>query len=110
MVKVSGLSANQMWKRQRAAGITTLDFCSWLEREKAKAFFNETGPSAVPQNKPLNDSIQNILDQLHVEAGLKTKAGTDYILGINKKGLIITGVAVSALIVGIIVYKKMKHE
>jgi hypothetical protein len=108
MVRVLNQSANQLWKQQRAKNITTLDFLPWLEREKTKAFYNQTGDVEIPMNKPLNDSIQQTLDRLYTQAGLKKKAGTEYFLGIKKTALIYTGVGLAAVIGVIILYKRTK--
>ncbi|HEX4849949.1 MAG TPA: hypothetical protein VFV08_04035 [Puia sp.] len=104
------MSANQMWKKQRAEGITTLDFLPWLEREKTKAYFNATGTVPIPANPALNDSIQSAISDLNKEAGEKTATGTEYYLGIKKKYLWISGIGLVVLIGGIIVYKKIKKK
>ncbi len=104
---VSGKSANQLWKEMRASGETSLDFKSWLIREKEKGFLNYDGAAVIPVNKTLNTSIQDTLQKMHIEAGYKTDANDKYILGINKNVLLWTGVGVGVLIAAIIVIKKM---
>lgn len=103
----SDLSANQLWKQQVQAGQTSLPFLSWLEREKTKAFYSADGDSTVkiPVNKPLNDSVQIAIKNLHTVAGEKTEAGTDYIAGIKVQYLY-GSVAVAAIITfGVLIYK-----
>lgn len=104
---INNKSANQTWKELKAKGETTLDFLPWLKREKTKGFKNFDGGTEIPVNKPLNDSIQKVIGELHTTGGLKTKAGQDYILGIPKKVLIGAGI-VAVVITAVIIYKKTR--
>ncbi len=106
---MEGKSANQIWKAEKKAGLTTLEFKPWMEREKAKAlsFHNYDGPAPMPENKTLNDSIQNAIKDLRTQSGYKETTDDKYVLGIDKKVWMIVGVVV-VVTVGVIVYKKMK--
>lgn len=103
-------SANQIWKEQRQSGMTNLDFKSWLTREKAKGFLNSTGDAAVPVNNVLNDSINTVIKQLHLQGGEKNTAGSEYVLGIKKKTLIWSGVGIVLFAVGVIIYEQKKKR
>ena len=99
-------SANQLWKESG----TTLSFKDFISREKAKGFLNQTGSADIPSNKPLTDSINQVLDQMHKTSGLQTNLNNKYILGINKNVLIIVGIAALAT-TAILIYKhKMKKQ
>src|SRR5215212_9976906 len=102
------MSANQLWKQQQRSGETKLQFLPWLEREKAKAYFNYDNV-AVPINSSLNDSVQRSIYDMRKIGGLKTDAGKEYVLGINREYLIYTGISVGVVVLligGYIVYKK----
>lgn len=100
-------TANQTWKELKATGQTTLDFKSWLSREKTKGFRNFDGKQDIPVNKQLNDSVQSVIKNMHETGGLKTKAGTEYIFGLKKNIWIGAGI-VAVVVVSVIVYKKMQ--
>ena len=105
MSQVQEKTANQMYKQYKA-NHGTLTFKEWVTREKKKGFLNATGDSTPPVNQPLNDSIASVVDQLHQEGGEQSTLNSDYILGIPKRTLIITGIVGVVLIVGVIIYKK----
>lgn len=102
-------SANQLWKRELAQGLThgntKADFKNWLRRKKATGFSNATGSTDVPVNTALNSSIQDAINDLHTAGGLQTAANTSYIFGIPKTALVWSAVAVGVLVTGLIVYK-----
>lgn len=103
----SELSANQLWKNEVHAGHTSLPFLDWLEREKTKAFFSADGDSSVkiPMNKPLNDSVQDAIKNMHTVAGEKTEAGTEYIAGIKVQYLYGSVAALAIITFGVLIYK-----
>lgn len=103
----SELSANQLWKQQVQEGRTTLDFLPWLEREKIKAFYSMNGDSSVkiPMNKPLNDSVQTTIRELHQAAGEKTEAGAEYFLGVKKQYLYGSVTALVVITFGVLIHK-----
>lgn len=103
----SELTANQLWKEQVKAGNTTLPFLTWLEREKMKAFYSADGDSSVkiPVNKPLNDSVQTAIKNLHTQAGEKTQATSEYVAGIKVQYLYGSIAALSLVTFGILIYK-----
>jgi hypothetical protein len=98
------MTANQAFKNYRKSG-GTLPFAQWMDREKRKGFLNAIG--SVPTNRPLTDSIQQTLDEMHREGGYQDTASNDYILGVNKWIWIGLGVTAAAVI-GFTVYQKMK--
>lgn len=100
------MTANKMYKQYKKSG-GTLVFKDWLDREKKKNFLNFEGQSTVPVNKPLTDSINQALDELHKESGLKTGLENKYIFGLNKNIWIAAGIA-TVIIVGVVVYNKTK--
>lgn len=106
---LSESSANQLWKQQIDAGKTTLPFLSWLEREKMKAFYSFDGDETVkiPLNKPLNDSVQATIKQLHVAAGEKTEAGTEYFLGIKTRYLYASVAVLATATFAVLIHKKV---
>lgn len=106
---LSELSANQLWKQQVQEGRTTLEFLPWLEREKMKAFYSLDGDSSVriPVNKPLNDSVQTTIKELHVAAGEKTEAGAEYFLGIKKQYLYASVSVLVTLTFVVLIQKKV---
>lgn len=106
---LSELSANQLWKKQVDAGKTSLPFLVWLEREKTKAFYSIDGDSSVkiPVNKPLNDSVQTAIKNLHVAAGEKTEAGNEYFLGIKVQYLYGSVAALTIITFAILIHKKV---
>jgi hypothetical protein len=99
-------TANQLYKEYKSAG-GTLPFGKWIDREKKKGFLNATGDVVVPVNKPLTDSIQKTLDQMHREAGYQDDVSKTYILGVNKNVWIGIGVA-AAVGIGYLIYVKTK--
>lgn len=105
---VKDKSANQLYKEQKRTGQTTLAFLPWLEREKTKAYFNMNGDLSVPVNKPFNDSVQQVIKELHEKGGLKEEAGKEYILGIKRGLFIWTGAIVVIVTTGIIIYRTVK--
>lgn len=82
-----------------------LSFAEWITKEKEN-FLNWNSSTAIT-NKPLSDSINNVLDKIHRDAGYKEKVENKYILGINKNILIAAGVLIVAGTVYFI-YKKSK--
>ncbi len=105
----SELTANQLWKQQIDAGQTDLAFLPWLEREKMKAFYSFDGDGSVkiPVNKPLNDSVQTTIRQLHEVAGEKTEAGTEYFLGIKKQYLYGSVAVLVTVTFAVLIHKKV---
>jgi GTPase SAR1 family protein len=102
-MQVKNQSANQVWKRLKKTGQTTLDFVPWLEREKKKGFKNFEGEVFVPVNTYLNQAVQQA-----ISTDDKPSADTKkYILGAPKAVWIGIGAAL-AIVVGVIVYKKIK--
>jgi hypothetical protein len=85
------LTANQLFKMYKDEG-GTLNFSSWLNREKTKGVF--------PLNQNLNEEVYMALN------GLKDEKSDGRIFGFPKSVLIIVGV----VIVGAIVYSKIKNK
>lgn len=101
-------NANQLYKEYKAGG-GTLSFKKWIDREKKKNFMNAIGDfgNEVPMNKPLTDSIQRTLDELHREGGYQDTLNKKYILGVNRNVMIGIGV-VSVIGIGYLIYKQVK--
>lgn len=99
------MTANQLYRQYKKGG-GTLSFAEFMSREKTKKFVNFDGQATVPENKPLSDSINQVLDKIHQQSGLKTGIENKYILGIHR-GIWI-GVAV--LGTGLIVWSIYKHS
>jgi hypothetical protein len=85
----------------------TLSFKEYIDREKTKGFVNFNGTVNVPVNKNLTDSVQDVLNRIHADGGLKTNADNKYIFGINRNVWIGAGV-VSAVVIAIVIYKNHK--
>lgn len=100
------MTANQMYRKYKNEG-GTLTFKQWVDREKKKNFMSFDGQSNVPVNKPMTDSINQVLDELHKEAGLKTGLENKYIFGVNRNIWIVAGV-VTVVVIGVVVYNKTK--
>lgn len=101
-------NANQLYKEYKRSG-GSLSFAEWIDREKKKGFVNAIGDSGneIPVNKPLTDSIQKTLEQLHREAGYQDSLNKNYILGVNRNVMI--GIGVVAVIgISYLIYKKVK--
>lgn len=79
-----------------------------MTREKTKGFLNFDGSVDVPTNKPLSDSINNVLTQMHAEAGEKQNVEGRYVLGINKNVLIVSGI-VAAVAISIVLIHHSNH-
>jgi hypothetical protein len=99
-------TANQQWKQYKKEG-GQLGFSEWIDREKRKNFMNATGE--LPDNKPLNDSIQGTLDKMHRQEGFQDDLTSQYIFGIKKNYLIGAGLFLLVGGVALIVYKKQKQ-
>lgn len=84
-------TANQLFKVYREEG-GTLNFSSWLNREKKKGVF--------PINQNLNEEVYMALN------GLKEKSSSKRVLGFPTSILVIVGV----VIVGAIVYNQIKKK
>lgn len=98
-------TANSLYKQYKKTG-GTLSFGNWIDREKKKKFLNfESNQTTIPTNKPLADSINNVLNNIHRDAGYRDTLENKYILGINKTALIVAGVLV-LMGVSIFVYVK----
>jgi len=99
------MTANQLYKKYRKEG-GQLSFAEYMSREKAKKFVNFEGDSNVPMNKPLSDSISQVLNKVHQQSGLKTDIEGKYILGIHR------GVWIGAAVVGagLIAWSIYKHS
>lgn len=96
--------ANKMWKEYKQAG-GTLSFAAWMDREKKKSFHNLTGnTNDIPENKPLTDSINQVLNEIHKNDGLQTTTSSKYVLGVNRNVMIAVGVTVAVVGVGLIIY------
>lgn len=99
------MTANQLYKAYKKDG-GTLSFAEFMSREKTKKFVNFDGESTVPENKPLSDSINQVLSKIHQQSGLKTDIENKYIFGIHR------GVWIGAGIVGagLIAWSIYKHS
>src|SRR3954469_24100917 len=97
-------SANQVWKRLKQSGQTTLSFKPWLDREKKKGFKNFDGDVSVPVNTYLNQAVQQAISNVDKPS---TDSKRKYILGAPKAVWIGLGAGL-VIIVGVIVYKKIK--
>lgn len=83
-------SANSLWRESK----TTLSFKEWLNREKEKyANFNGESGGFIP-NVPLQNKIQETLDDLKRDTGFKTDTSRNKILGLDKRIVIVAGVIV----------------
>jgi hypothetical protein len=102
------MTANKVYKEYKKNG-GTLSFAEWIQREKAKDFLNWDARTSVPVNKPLTDSISDVLNKIQRDAGYKEAPENKYILGIHRNILI--GIGVVALVgVGYLVYKKSTKQ
>lgn len=100
------MNANQLWKQYKKQG-GTLPFKQWASESLPEQNFNATG-SAFATEKPITDSLLNERDKLLRAAGYKDTLSNEYILGIPKNAVFITGIALAAIVVGFIIYKKSK--
>lgn len=99
-------TANKMFREYKKTG-GTLSFRGWIEREKEKGFQNFTGATLIPVNKPLTDSLNRTLAQLHPK--VQTKLENKYILGVDRNYWIIGGVTLIA-VGGIMIYSKYHKQ
>jgi hypothetical protein len=97
-------TANKIYKEYKKGG-GTLTFKEWIDREKKKGFVNFEGSSFAPTNKPLTDSINATLENVHKQFGYQTKLENEYIFGLDRNLLIGAGV-LAVVIGGIIIYHK----
>jgi hypothetical protein len=103
-MQIEKQSANQVWKQLKKEGKTTLEFVPWLEREKRKGFKNFAGDASVPVNTYLNTAVQAAISNVQPAPPATTKK---YILGAPK--IVWIGIGAGILVVvGVIVYKKLK--
>ena len=103
-------TANQLYKEYKVAG-GTRTFKGWVEREKRKGFLNYEGQPNIPVNKPLNDSIQAAIKDLHNQAGYTDDLQNKYIFGVHRNvWWIIAGVAAGTAIVLVIYHKTHKSK
>jgi len=98
-------SANKQYKEYKASG-GVLSFSQWIDREKKKNFVSFDGINEVPVNKPLNDSIQKVINDMHRSVGYKTDLEKKYVFGVHKNVWLGIGVGVVLLIGGYVVYQK----
>jgi hypothetical protein len=100
-------TANQAYREYKKGHENPLPFAEWMQREKTKGFLNYDGSVSIPVNKPLTDSINQALENIHKQAGLKTGLENKYIFGIPRTAWIIGGVlAVGAI--GYVIYNHTK--
>lgn len=100
-------TANQLYREYKAGG-GTLVFKDWMQREKEKKFLDFNNTQTVPVNKPLNDSIQNVLNKMQADAGYKTDLENKYIFGVNKKVWIGVGIGLVVIVGIVIIYNHHK--
>lgn len=102
-------NANQLYREYKRNG-GTLSFAEWIDREKKKGFMNAIDEvNEIPANKPLIDSIQRTLDELHRAAGYQDKPNNKYILGVNRNVMIGIGV-VTVIGISYLIYKQVKSK
>lgn len=102
------MTANQKYRDYKKNG-GTLVFKEWIDRERKKNFLNLDGTADVPLNKPLTDSINAAIKDLHQDGGLQTDLENKYIFGINRNVLIVAGVVI-LVGTGFLIYKKMSKK
>lgn len=107
-----GKSANKRW---RESG-TTLPFNEWIEKDNHKRASMKDEKSFFPFVKDAHDAfgvtadLQNATTAITSPGlGVKTTEDKTKILGLNK-GILIFSVALIAVSVGIVVYKRMKKN
>ncbi len=97
------MTANKAYKIYKNGG-GTLSFAEFIDREKKKNFLNFEGEKNVLTNKPLSDSINQTLANIHKQSGYKDEIEGTYIFGIHKNVLIAAGL-VTAITVAYLIYK-----
>lgn len=102
------MTANQQYRQYKKEG-GQLSFREWIDREKKKEFLHLDGQGAVPVNKPLNDSIQQVLYNIHKSNGYQDSLTNEYILGIHKTVWIGLGVVV-VVGGGLLIYKNISKK
>jgi hypothetical protein len=100
-------TANQLWRQYRDGG-GPLGFKDWLNRDKKKDFLNFTGGQQIPVNKPMTDSINQVIDSLHRQSGYQDSANDNYWLGIPKSAFLVSGAVILVGIALYFIYKKEK--
>jgi ABC-type dipeptide/oligopeptide/nickel transport system permease subunit len=95
-------TANSEYRKYKREG-GKLTFREWITQIKSGQL-NYTG--TAPVNKPLTDSLNQVLSKIRGTDKLQTDLSNRYILGIDKNILIIAGVT-AVVIGGIIVYKNI---
>lgn len=103
------MTANQRYKQAKKEGCT-LSFADFMTREKKKNFLDfEGNPTPAPVNNGLYAGIQNILDQVHENAGLQTTLNNKYIFGIDSRIWIGVGIAAVA-VTSVVLYHKYAQK
>jgi hypothetical protein len=104
------MSANQLWKQQKASGMTNLDFKTWLNQQKAKGWSNVIGTGTIPVNTALDPSVQAAINDVNVTAGEESAGDTQYLFGIPTINLIYVGIGLGVLGISIFLYKKIRRS
>lgn len=100
------MTANEQYRKYKSQG-GTLNFSKWITTQKKRGFLSMDGSVSIPDNKPLSDSIQQTLSNMHSEDGVKTSVDKNYVFGINKNVWIGIGL-ITLAITGYVVYKRYK--
>ncbi len=98
------MTANAKYKEYKNQG-GEMTFKDWLNWSKQRGFKNANGAAEVPVNKPLADSINKVINDMHRSAGYQSDLSNRYIFGIHKNYWIVAGV-VTVGIIGYSIYKK----
>jgi hypothetical protein len=105
-------SANQLYKDYKKQG-GTASFADWLTEHKSKMFNADGDQPAItkefPVDRKLNDSTQQILNDIHQAGGLKNNLDNTTVFGIPKTAFYIAG-GLLVIAIGWKVYDTFKNR